>query len=237
MLTSARDRAAAATGALFVVLTVIGNQISVSGTDQSTHPSGASVLQDAAARAGSTSATIGFVLEFLGLLTFLAFLGYVLDAARRSSVPGGTTFSAGTAVLAGVTMLSIKMASVAPMGALLMDRSAISSETAQALNDMNGMSFVLSWLPFAVFVGAGAVGLHRCGLVGRPSMIVGAVIGLGGLVLALVGLQAPLDANPVGFLLGLLFTLVLSVRLAVHPGVKTAAVPADGGQISVPIPA
>jgi hypothetical protein len=235
MLTTARDRMAAATGALFVVLIMIGNQISMSGATQSTHPSGAAVLRDAARQAASTSATVGFVLEFLGFLAFMAFLGYLLDARRRTAGPGVNTFAAGTAVLAGLTMLIVKLASVAPAGALLMDRSTLSPETAQALNDMNGVSFVLSWLPFAVFVGAAAVGLYRSTLVGRPTMIIGAVIGTVGLALALLGLQDPLGGgNPIGWLLGLLWTLVVSVRLAVRPGTRPV-VAEEGSTAAVPV--
>src|SRR6185312_6939700 len=77
MLTSTRDRIAAATGALFVVLVVVGNQLDVSGTDQSAHPTGASVLRDAGA--SGAGHTIGFVLEILGFLTLFGFLGYLLD--------------------------------------------------------------------------------------------------------------------------------------------------------------
>src|SRR4051812_11902273 len=55
MLTSTRDRVAAATGALFVVLVGVGNQLDVAGTDQSAHPTGTSVLHDAATQAHSTT--------------------------------------------------------------------------------------------------------------------------------------------------------------------------------------
>ena len=51
MLTTARDRIAAATGAAFVVLIIIGNTLSIAGTSQGSHPSGAQVLKDAAHQA------------------------------------------------------------------------------------------------------------------------------------------------------------------------------------------
>lgn len=228
MLTSVRDRAAAATGALFVLLTAVGNQINVSGTDQSAHPAGAAVLRDATHQAGSTPATIGFVLEFLGLLAFLGFLGYLLEARRRVSAPGASTPAAGIAVLAGVVMLAVKLGSVAPMGALMLDRGGMSAQTAQVLNDMNGISFIVCWLPYAVFVGAAAAGLHRFGLVGRPTMIVGLVAAVGGLVLGLVALQDPVNGNPMGWLLALLWTLAVSVRLAVRPGATKGSASAEG---------
>lgn len=216
MLTSTRDRIAAATGALFVVLVMVGNQIGVGGTDQSAHPSGAAVLRDAAHQATSASATVGFVLELLGFVALFGFLGYVLESGRRAGGRGG--LAAGTAFASGLTMLIIKLGSVASMGALMLDRSSISPELARVLSDMNGVGFVLAWLPYALFVGVGALALHQSGLVGRPTAIIGAVVGIAGIVLALVSLRNPLDGNPMAWMAGLLWTLVVSVRLAVRPG-------------------
>lgn len=218
MLTSTRDRVAAATGALFVVLIMVGNQIEVAGTNQSAHPTGASVLHDAAGQAHSTSALIGFTLEFLGFMAFVVFLGYLLDLRRRTSTPSSGAVASATAVCAGLTMLIIKLASAVPMGVVLLDRAGMSQELARALADMGGVAFVLGWLPYAVFVGAAALGLLRARLVGRPTAIIGAVVGAAGLVLALIGLENPVAGNPMAWMAGLLWTLVVSVRLAVRPG-------------------
>jgi hypothetical protein len=83
---------------------------------------------------------------------------------------------------------------------------------------MNGVGFVLAWLPYALFVGVGALALHQAGLVGRPTAIIGAVVGAAGVVLALISLQNPIDGNPMAWMAALLWTLVVSVRLAVRPG-------------------
>ena len=218
MLTSTRDRIAAATGALFVVLVVVGNQLDVGGTDQSAHPTGASVLLDAAGAYG-TGHTIGFVLEILGFLTLFGFLGYLLDAGRRAGGGRGGTATA-VAALAGLTTLIVKLSSVAPIGALAMDHRSMSPDLAQVLNDMNGVGFVLAWLPWAVLVGAAALGLFQGGLVGRPTMVVGLVLGLAGLVMGILGLRDPANANALAWMAGLLWTLVVSVRLAVRPGTR-----------------
>jgi hypothetical protein len=218
MLTSTRDRIAAATGALFVVLVTVGNQIDVAGTDQSAHPTGSSVLHDAAAQAHSTSAMIGFALEFLGFMAFVVFLGYLLDLRRRTSAPATGAIASATAVCAGLTMLIVKLASAVPMGAVLLDHDGMSPELARVLDDMGGVAFVLGWLPYAVFVAAAALGLLRAGLVGRPTAIVGVVVGAAGFVLALIALENPVAGNPMAWMAGLLWTLVVSVRLAVRPG-------------------
>jgi hypothetical protein len=218
MLTSTRDRVAAATGALFVVLVTVGNQIDVGGTDQSAHPTGASVLHDAAG-AYNAGHTIGFVLEITGFLVLFGFLGYLIDAGRRAGGGRGGTATA-VAALAGLTTLIVKISSVAPIATVAMDHASISPELARVLNDINGVGFVLAWLPWAVLVGAAALGLFQGALVGRPTLITGLVLGLAGLVLGILGLRDPVDANALAWMAGLLWTLVVSVRLAVRPGVR-----------------
>jgi hypothetical protein len=235
MLTSTRDRVAAATGALFVVLVTVGNQLDIAGTDQSTHPSGASVLHDAVRSAGRTTHTIGFVLEVLGFLALLGFLGYLLDAGRRAGAGKGGAATA-TAALAGLTTLIVKLGAAAPIGAVAIDHSSMSPGLARVLNDVNSVGFVLAWLPWAVLVGAGALGLFQGGLVGRPTAIIGGVLGVAGLVMGLLGLHDPLTANPLAWTAGLLWTLVVSVRLAVRPGLAPRPSPVEPAQ-DAPLPA
>jgi hypothetical protein len=122
MLRSCRDRIAAATGALFVVLVMVGIQLDVSGTDQSAHPTGASVLRDVAHQTGSTTHTIGFVLELIGFTCLLGFLGYLVDAGRRAGHGRGGTATT-VAAFAGLTTLIVKLSLAAPIGALAVDRT------------------------------------------------------------------------------------------------------------------
>jgi hypothetical protein len=42
---------------------------------------------------------------------------------------------------------------------------------------------VISWVPFAIFTGAAAPGLHRAALVGRPTAYSGLALGVAGLAL------------------------------------------------------
>jgi hypothetical protein len=99
-----------------------------------------------------------------------------------------------------------------------MDHSSVSPGLAQVLNDINGVGFVLAWLPYAVLVGAGALGLFQGGLVGRPTLAIGLFLGVAGVVLGLLGLRDPANALALAWMGGLLWTLVVSVRLAVRPG-------------------
>ncbi|MGH8888848.1 MAG: hypothetical protein ACRDV3_03705 [Acidothermaceae bacterium] len=232
MLTTVRDRIGASTGALFVGLILIGNQMNVAGTDQSAHASGANVLRGAIHQAGSTTAKIGLALEVLGFVAFIAFLGYLADLWRRHSRGGGNNLAPGAAIVAGITMLAIKLGSGAPMLALYIDRKTLSPDVAQVLNDLGSAAFIVSWLPYAAFVAAAAFALRRTSLVGRPTTYVGAFIGIAGIALALVGFNDPVNANPAAFVLGLVWTLVVSVRLAVRPGIADTSeiMPDDAAQ-------
>jgi hypothetical protein len=214
-----RHRIAAATGALYVILILIGNTLATSGDSTSTHPTGAQVLRDAARHAHSAQVTAGFVLEVLGFTLLIVFLGYLAATfARARFADDWSPVLGATAVVSGITMLAIKLGSAAPVVALAMDRHDLDPTLARVLNDINGAAFVLSWLPTAVFVGAAAVALLRAGLVGRPTAWIGAALGLVGVPLAIIGLDTPASANPMACLLGLLWVMIVSARLAVRPG-------------------
>ena len=218
MFTTYRERVGAATGAAFVAAIFIGNGLATAGQSQSSHPSGQDVLSDAARAASSTTATIGFLLEIAGFVLFMIFVGYLWEVLRRDT--GGRDTAAGTSLVAAITMLAIKLGSAAPIIALSVDRDHLTPELAQVLNDINGSAFIVSWLPFAVFVGSLAVALHVSGLVGRPTAYIGLVVGVAGVGFAVLGFKEPLSANPLAFLAGMLWLVVVAVRLAVRPGVR-----------------
>lgn len=220
-------RVAAATGALYVVCIMVGNTLATSGDSTSMHPTGAAVLRDAARHADSRAATAGFALEVVGFVLFLGFLGYLAGTFAASRPAGEDAVPANipgaTAIVAGVTALAIKLGSAAPAVALMMDRHQLEPTMARVLNDINGAAFVLSWLPTAVFVGAAGVALQRAGLVRRVLGWSGAALGVVGVPLAVVGLNDPVSANPLAFLLGVLWVLAVSIRLTVRPRTASEA--------------
>jgi hypothetical protein len=122
------------------------------------------------------------------------------------------------AAFAGLTTLIVKIGSAAPIGAIALDRASIDPGLARVLNDINGVGFVLAWVPWAVLVAVGAVGLYQGRLVGRPTLATGLLLGGSGLVMGLLGLHDPVHANALAWMGGLLWVLVVSVRLAVRPG-------------------
>jgi hypothetical protein len=220
MLTTVRLRLAAATGAAYIVLIMIGNGLATSGASTSAHPTGAEDLRDVEHQVHSAAATAGFVMEVLGFTLFIVFLGYLAAVlrSRRDEPP----VMAGTAVVAGITMLAIKLGSAAPMGALMLDRHQLSPLLARVLSDINGIAFILCWIPMGVFVAALGLALRTAGLAGRPTAYAGLVIGVTGVALGIVGINDPENTNPVPFLLGLVWVLVVSIRLAVRPGTGSA---------------
>jgi hypothetical protein len=224
MLLSTRDRIGAALGAAFVVLIFIGNAMNTAGTNQSGHSSGVQVLKDVAHQHSSGGATVGFVLEILGFAAFFGFLGYLGDVLGR---PGATARSRGpavTALVGALTMLAVKLGSAAPMTVLDLNRHTLSPQLAQLLNDLGSAAFVISWLPFAIFIGALAIALRALGAIGKPTAYIGLFLGVVGCPLTLVGLRDITNANPVAFLLAMLWLVVVSVRLAVKPVIiETAA--------------
>ena len=234
MSTTIRDRIGAVTGAVFVALIMVGNQMASGGSADSAHPTGEQVLRDVAHQASSATFTAGFVLEGLGFAAFIVFLGYLADVLRRrvsGRGPGG--IAAGAAIVSGAVMLAVKLGSAAPLGALAIDHGHISPQLAQVLNDMSGVAFVISWLPFAIFVAAAAAGLHRAALVGRPTAYSGLALGAAGVALSIAGVHDPLGANPLAFLLGLAWLLAVSVRLAIRPGTG-ASTGTTGGRTAEP---
>jgi hypothetical protein len=223
MLASTRDRIGAALGAVFVVLIFTGNAMNTAGTSQSSHPSGAQVLKDIAHQHSSGGASAGFVLEILGFATFFGFLGYLADLLGRPATAGRSRGPAVTGLVAAVIMLAIKLSSGVPMIVLDLDRHTLSPQLAQLLNDLGGGAFVLSWLPFAIFVGAVAVALRGIGAIGKPTAYIGLFLGVAGVPLTLVGLRDITNADPMAFLLGMVWLLVVCVRFIVKPAVITAA--------------
>ena len=121
-------RLGAASGALFVVL-LFGP--SSSGSD----------------------AAIILVLELLGLLLFIPFLGYLWSVLREAEGPGG--WLATTAFGAGLVDVTLKLGSLPP--GKVADDFGDSTAVHKALEDMNSVAFIATMLPLGVLMAAVAV--------------------------------------------------------------------------------
>ena len=179
-------RLGASTGALFVVL-LFGP--SSSGSD----------------------ATIVLVLELIGLLLFIPFLGYLWSILHEAEGPRG--WLATTALGAGLVDITIKLGSIAPAKAA----EGMTETTAlhQALHDMNNVAFIATMLPLSVLMAAVAVITLKAG--GLPRAL-GWLAAITAPLLLVNGMFLDAEFGP-AFLLFLLWTLIASVVLTVRPSV------------------
>lgn len=216
------NRLAAGSGAAFVVLTFAGNSLTESAVDVDAEPSGETALGALAAQAASGAARLGVALELAGFLAFAVFAVAVADLVRRRGAVG---IASGVALVAATIMLAVKLGSGAPYVAGLTHHADLTPDTALVLTGINGAAFVLCWLPFGAFVVATAVALRGAGLLGRVATTLGVLVGVLAVLASVLGVADATTANPLPFLLGCLWTLVVSVRLAwrgapVEPPVK-----------------
>lgn len=212
------DRVGAACGAAYIVLILVGNQLSMGGS-QDPHPSGTKDLSDFAGTPGAVD-VIGFALEVLGFVAFMFFLGWLVTALRGRG--GAWSWLSTVAGVAGTIALAVKLGSVLPMLAGYADHGDLSPGLARVLTDMNGAGFVVFTLPYGVFMVGAAGALLAAGFVGRVLGWSGLVIGVAGILLPLPTQFDPVDTIVLPWMLGMLWTLCTGISLAWR-GPRTAA--------------
>jgi hypothetical protein len=187
------QRLGAASGALFVVL-LFGP--SSSGSDS----------------------TIVLVLELIGLLFFIPFLGYLWSVLREAEGPGG--WLAITAFGAGLVDVTIKLGSIAPGKAA--DDFGEATAIHKALEEMNNVAFIATMLPLSVLTAAAAIIILKTAALPR---VLGWLAAITAPLLLVNGMFLDADFGP-AFLLFLLWTLLASVVLTVRPsGVRSEPEP------------
>ncbi|MGH2996194.1 MAG: hypothetical protein ACRDM9_07750 [Gaiellaceae bacterium] len=177
-------RLGAASGALFVVL-LFGP--SASGSDS----------------------TIVLVLELIGLLLFIPFLGYLWSVLREAEGPGG--WLATTAFGAGLVDVTLKLGGLAP-GKVANDFGDATAMH-KALEDMNSVTFIATMLPLSVLTAAVAIIILKTGALPRW---LGWLAAVAAPLLLVNGMFLDAEFGP-AFLLFLLWTLLASVVLTVRP--------------------
>jgi hypothetical protein len=203
------DRAGALSGAAYVLLILVGNQLA-SGSGQDPHPSGAEDLADFSG-SPTLAQSIGFRMEVLGFLAFMFFLGWLVHRLREHG--GAAAWLAGVAGVAGTMTLALKIGSAAPVMAGEVDHRQLSPTLARVLADMNGATFVITFLTTGVFLVATGLAVLTSGYLGRVAGWTAVVIGALGVGLTLATGLDPVSTNPMPFLASLLWILVVSVRL------------------------
>lgn len=228
---SIADRTGAAAGAAYILCINVGNQMS-SGNSQDPHPTGARDLADFSGTP-TFAQEAGFTMEVLGFVFFMFFLGWLVSALRARA--GSWGWLATVAGIAGVVTLAVKLGSAAPILTGQIDHGELTPTLARVLSDMNGSAFVVTFLPFAVYVLAAAGAMLATGLAGRVAGWTGVVIGALGVVAPLASRLDPINTNFVPFLLAMLWTLCVSIRLAVWGSPKPRTL-ADEQGVAQPVP-
>jgi len=221
---SVGDRIGAACGAAYVALILVGNSLATGNGQQSNDPTGQQVLQYAGQAAHSTVARVGQGMELLGFVALAFFLGWLVPALRRA---GGSAPWLSTVVLVGgIGTLAVKVATIAPESAIGAGSQQLDPAIAKGLYDVSGAGFVISFLPFAILMLGLGASVLTSGFLGRFAGWSAMLLGVAALVV--VATAQSLDANPMPFLLGLLWILVASIRLAWR-GPRQVRVPAAEG--------
>lgn len=225
------DRIAAACAPAYIVLILVGNSLgSGAGGQNDPHPTGAA---DLAGFSGSPALVdrIGFVMETLGFVAFMFFLGWLVTTLRGRG--GAWSWLSGVAGVAGTLALAIKLGSFLPMLTGYLDHKDLTPGLARVLVDMNSVGFMVFTFPYAVFMIGAAGGLLAAGYVGKVLGIGGVVVGVAGTLLPLPTQFDPVNGNALPWILGMLWTLCVGVQLA-WKGPRAATASAESEPVAVP---
>ena len=220
-------RLAAASGVLFVVAILVGNVMYSSGSAEVNDA--ASALADLQ-RDPTLVNRVGFALEILGFAAFLVFLGHLYRVLRRAE---GTESSAACVALGGgLGFLAIKVGSAAPVMVGHYRSDELTPDLARTLVDLNDAAFVVSGFMFGLFCAAAACSTIAHDVLPRWLGWAGLVIGLLTVAAGTSGIVEMEAFNPLPFVAGLAWTLVVSVvstmRVRRPEAQQTPSVPSPG---------
>jgi hypothetical protein len=196
-------------GLFFVLALTFGNQMAAAG--ESTSNDKASIIASFG-RHRTASNHVGMALAFFGFAAFIVFLGYLRDRLQQAG-----SWLASTAVVAATIMVAVKLVSVLPEYAGQLHQTT--GDLAVALHDLADAGFVMSGLPFAIFVTAAAVAGLLAGKLVMPRGVAwaGVVLGVPGMVTPVLGFINPGTYNPAFWLLEFLWIGVLAIIWTLRP--------------------
>lgn len=219
-------RALALTGALWMVLIVVGNDVLGDSGSAPAADDPPSVYAEYYANEVDTLSWVSVAIEFAGFgfgLVFVGFIGWRLrDAGSFGSI----------ATVAGAVALAVKMASGAPaLTAMYRADEGLNPEIVKTLVDLNVFAFLITFLPLGVFAIASSLGALSLKLAPKWTCWLGVVSG----VALFVGM--PLVVEGPGFI-GMLAFIVWTVAFSVAMAIRSApASPVQGGDAGTVQPA
>ena len=223
------ERFAAATGAVYVVAVLFGNEMANAGASGQDNDAG--ILADLQ-RPRTAVNTVGMVMEILGMGLLIVFIGYLYRVLRRAEGPDG--WWAAPAFGAGLVMVTVKLASAAPILAGRLRAHELTPELARTLNNLNGAAFVVTGFAFGIFVLAAAAAALAGRVLPRWLSIVGVVLGVLTVAAGTAGILDPQGYVPIPFLLGLLWIAAFSILLTVRRSPPGNGRPSADAASSVP---
>lgn len=173
-----------------------------------------------------SDARIVVVLELIGLLCFIPFLGYLYGVLRRAEGEAG--WLSATAFGAGLVDLTIKLGSIAPGFAARTE--GLDPQLHQALHKMNSVAFIVAMLPIGVMMAAVAVVIIKTRVL---PLWIGLLAALTAPACLVNGMFLDAEFGP-AFLLFLLWVTVASLVLTLRAG--GATVEAAGPKAAWPEP-
>jgi hypothetical protein len=225
------ERLAAATGAAYVALIMVGNVLATGSGDPEDGPTILANLRDGR----SPVQTVGVLMEILGFAVFLVFLGYLYRVLRRAEGIDG--WGAAVALGAGLVTTAIKLSSATAMLASEAHPNQLTPDLARTLNDIGGGGFVVSGYVYGIFVTAAAGAALASRALPRWLSIGGLVAGVLAVAAGAAGVLDPIGYVPVPFLLCLAWVLVTSIVLTVHAGRRAHTGSDDATAVPAGVPA
>ena len=204
------DRIAAATGAIYVALIMVGSGLATGNGDPKDGPTILAHL-----RAGRTPAqTAGVLMEILGFAALLVFLGYLYRVLRRAE--GAEGWGAAIALGAGLVTTAVKLSTASATFAARLHPGQLTPDLARTLNDIGGGGFVVSGYVYGIFVLAAAGSAFVSLVLPRWLTVSGLVLGALTVAAGTAGILDPAGYVPVPFLLCLAWVLATSIVLTVR---------------------
>jgi hypothetical protein len=225
------QRLVAATGAIYVALTMVGSGLATGDGDPQDGPTILAHL-----RHGRTATeTVGVTMEVAGFAVFLIFLGYLYRVLRRAEASEG--WGAVVALGAGLVTMAVKLGSANAMLASELHPDQLTPDLARTLNDLGGGGFVISGYLYGIFILAAAGSAFVTRAMPRWLSISGLVTGALTVAAGVAGILDPIGYVPVPFLLCLAWILVTSIVLAARAGRRARTESDDSTAVPAGVPA
>ncbi len=216
-------RALALTGALWMVLIVVGNDVLGDSGSAPAADDPPSVYAEYYANEVDTLSWVSVAIDFAGFGFGLVFVGFIGSRLRDAGSFGSI------ATVAGAVALAIKVASGAPeLTAMYRADEGLNPEIVKTLVDLNGFAFLITFLPLGVFAIASSLGALSARVAPTWTCWLGVVSGIA----LFAGMPFVIDGPGfLGMLAFIVWTIAFSVAMAVRPGSAGVGRPVAAGAV------